>query len=191
MAKVGEQRSADLTGRSKSTVQRAMNSGKLSFTIDSNERRVVDVSELERVFGLKKANSQETDSPQDQEKIANLLEMERLRLRVRMLEEQLEAANSQIEDLKSQRDLWQRQANQVLLTSQYSQKQAEELKAEIKRREESARARREKLESESRKRGAQNQNAHSGTARPLTGAMQDDASDAFNFKGLWKKVKGE
>ena len=53
MAKVGAQRAAELTGKSKSTVQRAMNSGKLSFELDANGRRVIDVSELERVFGLK------------------------------------------------------------------------------------------------------------------------------------------
>ena len=52
MSKVGAQRAADLTGRSKSTVQRAMKSGKLSFEIDENGQRLVDVSELERVFGM-------------------------------------------------------------------------------------------------------------------------------------------
>ena len=52
MAKVGAQRAAELTGRSKSTVQRSMNSGKLSFEIDGNGRRLIDVSELDRVFGL-------------------------------------------------------------------------------------------------------------------------------------------
>ena len=52
MAKVGAQRAAELTGRSKSTIQRSMNSGKLSFEIDGNGRRLIDASELDRVFGL-------------------------------------------------------------------------------------------------------------------------------------------
>jgi len=52
MAKVGAQRAAELTGKSKSTIQRAMNSGKLSYELDANNRRIIDVSELERVFGL-------------------------------------------------------------------------------------------------------------------------------------------
>ena len=34
MAKVGAQRAAELTGKSKSTVQRAMNNGKISFDKD-------------------------------------------------------------------------------------------------------------------------------------------------------------
>ena len=52
MAKVGAKRAAELTGKSKSTIQRAMKSGKVSYEVLDNNRRVVDVSELERVFGL-------------------------------------------------------------------------------------------------------------------------------------------
>jgi len=52
MAKVGAQRAAELTGKSKSTIQRAMNNGKLSYEMDNNKRRIIDVSELERVYGL-------------------------------------------------------------------------------------------------------------------------------------------
>ena len=52
MAKVGAQRAAELTGKSKSTIQRSMNNGKLSYEMDTSGRRVIDVSELERVFGL-------------------------------------------------------------------------------------------------------------------------------------------
>ena len=58
MAKVGAQRAAVLTGRSKSTVQRAMNAGKLSYEQDANGRRIIDVSELERVFGIKPSKPQ-------------------------------------------------------------------------------------------------------------------------------------
>mgnify|MGYP001236298465 CR=1 FL=1 len=59
MAKVGAQRAAVLTGKSKSTVQRAMNSGKLSYELDQNGRRVIDVSELERVFGIQQQSVQQ------------------------------------------------------------------------------------------------------------------------------------
>lgn len=50
MAKVGAQRAAELTGKSKSTVQRAMKSGKISYEVDHNGRRVIDVAELERAL---------------------------------------------------------------------------------------------------------------------------------------------
>ncbi len=186
MAKVGAQRAAELTGKSKSTIQRAMNSGKLSYEIDANSRRIIDVSELDRVFGLQ--NTAETASQQnsveaEMKKATDMLEMERMKMRVRMLEDQLDVAKEQIEDLKAQRDQWQKQAQQVLLTSEYSQKQAEEYKAQLKEREEKAKQRRaEMLESKMKNLKGQNQNL------PAKGEAAKD--DKGNFGGLWKKIKG-
>ena len=73
MAKVGPQRAAELTGRSKSTIQRAMNGGKLSFEVDANGRRLIDVSELDRAFGLESTTP--TNAPsveQELEKAASM-----------------------------------------------------------------------------------------------------------------------
>ena len=190
MAKVGAQRAAELTGRSKSTIQRAMNSGKLSYELDNNGRRVIDVSELERCFGLSQSGSgggaaANASVQQELEKAQHLLETERQKMRIRMLEEQLETANGQIDDLKEQRDKWQKQASQVLITSQYSQKQAEELAEQLKERERRARERREqmqqkKLEEQMKQLEAQNENDQT-----------DDDEQAGAFNGLWKKVKGQ
>lgn len=163
MAKVGAQKAADITGVSKSTIQRAMKSGKLSFGIDDNGYRVIDVSELERVYGLKTpvdaqgnpVTKAETPAEKTVEtelaKASTMIEMERMKMRIYMLEQQLETANGHIEDLKSQRDQWQKQASQVLITSEYSQKQAEELKEQIRLRDErvrAAKAKREKMRAE-------------------------------------------
>ncbi|NCT41533.1 MAG: entry exclusion 1 domain-containing protein [Alphaproteobacteria bacterium] len=192
MAKVGAQRAGELTGKSKSTIQRAMNSGKLSFELDNNGRRVIDVSELERCFGLQN-DSGASSAPaaasvqQELDKAQNLLEAERNKMRIRMLEEQLESANAQIEDLKAQRDQWQKQASQVLLTSQYSQKQAEDLAAQIKEREERARARREQMQQQQSKK--QNLEGNVSKLQPHNENQQED--EKFNFNGLWKKVKGQ
>lgn len=181
MAKVGAQRAAELTGKSKSTIQRAMNSGKLSYELDQNGRRIIDVSELDRAFGLQKSETSSGSSvEQELEKASTLIEMERMKMRVKMLEDQLQAAEAQIEDLKAQRDQWQKQASQVLLTSQYSQKQAEDLAEQLKQREQRARERREKmeqrkLEERMKKLEAGNENDESGNA----------------FSGLWKRVKGQ
>jgi hypothetical protein len=126
-----------------------MDKGKLSFEIDANNRRLIDVSELERVFGIK-SQTKETArnaSPEttgadtiamelELEKARHALELDRLKMEVRMAQEQLEIAQQQIEDLKVQRDLWQKQAQQILITSQYSQKQSEERIAELREREE-------------------------------------------------------
>ena len=190
MAKVGAQRAAELTGRSKSTVQRAMNSGKLSFEIDANGRRLIDASELDRVFGLlpqgssagSNAATQETSPQSELQRAADMLEIERLKMRVRGLEEQLEIVRDQLEDMRGQRDLWQKQSQQILITSQYSQRQAEELKEELRQREERGRLAKQKmLEDRMNRMKGQNENAR--TAAP--------AASGVDFQGLWNKIRGK
>ena len=139
MAKVGVQRATELTGKSKSTIQRAMKSGKISYDIDNN-RKLIDVSELERVFGTISMNETANENAvpsyeMELQKAKHALEIDRLELKIKMLEDQLDNAYSQIDDLKSQRDSWQKQAQQVLLTSEYAQKQSDERIAELQRRE--------------------------------------------------------
>ncbi len=202
MAKVGAQRAAELTGRSKSTIQRAMDKGKLSYELDANGRRVIDVSELDRAFGLRPEDSESSSggnsAEQEMERAAAMLEGERLKMRIRMLEDQLEMAQAQIADLKDQRDLWQKQASQVLLTSQFSQKQAEELRAELKERERRAKERREQIERQQLEKNVKklrpgNENAaaqgNAQKADAVTATSAAPADENFNFKGLWKKVK--
>ena len=190
MAKVGAQRAAELTGRSKSTVQRAVNSGKLSFEIDANGRRLIDASELDRVFGLLPqgagnagAATQESSSQAELQRAADMLEIERLKMRVRGLEEQLERTREQLEDMRGQRDLWQKQSQQILITSQYSQKQAEELKEELRQREERARQAKQKI-LEDRMKRMQGQNENVQTPDAAVGQT------AINFQGLWNKIRG-
>ncbi len=182
MAKVGAQRASELTGRSKSTIQRAMNNGKLSFEVDSAGRRVVDVSELERAFGLEKSGSPVASGiEQELEKAKQMLDVERMKMQLKALQDQLDSAQDQISDLKEQRDKWQKQADQVLITSQYSQKQAEELRNEMKERERKAVERRQqRLDEKVKLLNPNNENS-----------QEEAVADNTVFQGLWKKVKGE
>lgn len=207
MAKVGAQRAAELTGKSKSTIQRSMNSGKLSYELDSNKRRIIDVSELERVYGLKSAGKAATSSAapatssveDELKKAADMVEMERMKMKIKMLEDQVEMTSTNLEDMKAQRDQWQKQAQQVLITSQYSQKQAEEYKEELRTREDNARKRREQMMAERmQKMQGQGQNQNQRTSgqsqnqRKMTDANANKASALpLNFQGLWKKIKGD
>lgn len=164
-----------------------MNSGKLSYELDANGRRIIDVSELERAFGLENqsgGSSSNTSVEQELEKAAGLIEMERMKMRIQMLEAQLQASETQVDDLKAQRDQWQKQASQVLITSQYSQKQAEELAEQLKERERKARERREKMEQQKledkmKKLKADNENA------------EDQEQSENVFDSLIKRVKGQ
>lgn len=189
MAKVGAQRAAELTGRSKSTIQRAMNSGKLSFEVDGNGRRLIDASELDRVFGLlpqtgDTTQKETTSSQAELQRAADMLEIERLKMRVKALEEQLEMTKEQLEDMRGQRDLWQKQSQQILITSQYSQKQAEELKEELRQREERARMAKQKaLEDRMKRMQGQNENAKD--------AAQQTTAAGTGFQDLWNKIRGK
>ena len=190
MSKVGPQRAAELTGRSKSTIQRAMNAGKLSFEIDTAGRRVVDVSELERVFGMapeEKGQDVSEAVKVELQRAAEMLEGERLKMRIRILEDQLHTAQDLFEDMKSQRDSWQKQAQQVLLTSQYSQKQAEELKAEIKERDAREAARRAALEE--RMRRLKDQSNNQNNSKPAKVAATGDAGSDVPTTSFWERVK--
>ncbi|MCB1563459.1 MAG: entry exclusion 1 domain-containing protein [Alphaproteobacteria bacterium] len=197
MAKVGAQRAADLTGKSKSTIQRAMNTGKLSYELDPNGRRIIDVSELERCFGLQKQDGGNSGSSagtgsveQELEKVTAMLEADRMKMRIEMLENQLEAAQDQIDDLKGQRDQWQKQASQVLITSQFSQKQAEQLQAQLEERERRAKERRQqKVDEQMQRMKAHNENAQASSQAEKTAATEVEDDESFNFAGLWKKVK--
>jgi hypothetical protein len=169
MAKVGAQRASELTGRSKSTIQRAMKIGKVSFEVEEGGRRVIDVAELERAFGLLPQGAAGPAVAED------ALEIERLKGAVKLLESQLEAAREQITDLKVQRDLWQKQAQQVLLSNQYTQKQAEDLKEELKERERRAKARR--------------QQEITQRMQALKGGNENKPAAAV--AGLWSKILGK
>jgi predicted nucleic acid-binding Zn-ribbon protein len=192
MAKVGAQRAAELTGKSKSTIQRAMKAGKLSYEVLDNGRRAIDVSELERVFGLE----EKTATPQAQanvveaelQKAKDMIEMERLKMRIRSLEDQLHTVNEQMNDVKEQRDQWQKQAQQVLLTNQHTQQQADELKKQLAEREERERIMRQKRMSQQMQqlqRRTQNQNP---AARVQQAPQQAQPAQS---DGLWARLTGK
>lgn len=165
MAKVGAHRASELTGRSKSTIQRAMKTGKLSYEVDDAGRKLIDVSELERVFGLEQDNGRGNNAQSDAsiqyelQRASDMLEMERLKMRLKSAEDQLHNTQAHLNDMREQRDQWQKQAAQILLTSQHAQKQADDLQATLKEREKREQAMRQKqMEMRTRKLQAENQN---------------------------------
>lgn len=161
MAKLTVQEAADISGKSKATITRAMKSGRLSFELNEQDEKVIDMSELERVyapFNVKKKSSSEDAVRAELQRAQDMLEVERIKMRVRGLEDQLHMTQQQLEDMKEQRDQWQKQAQQILITSQVSQKQAEELKQELREREARERAARQRQMEERLRRQAQNQN---------------------------------
>jgi hypothetical protein len=64
MTKVGLMKAAELTGKSASTIHRAMKAGRLSFDINEHGERVIDASELFCVFPPK-ASGETSDELRD------------------------------------------------------------------------------------------------------------------------------
>ena len=105
---------AKLSGRAKSTISKAIKDGRLSAERNEKGGFKIDGSELSRVFPFPVENRTtvpQTNTTNEHEN--KVLEVE---LKVeRQMRERLEA---EIEDLKTQRDKWQDQAQMLLLSNQ-------------------------------------------------------------------------
>ena len=124
MAKVGLQRAAELTGKSRSTIHRAMTAGRLSYEKTESGDRLVDVSELQRLFGDVRSESVRDDAPEDRGHATQLAEtraqLELERAKNDLLAERIEELKAREGELREDRDRWRTQAEGAtrLLTHQ-------------------------------------------------------------------------
>lgn len=101
---------------SKATLYRDINSGKVSCEIDNKGRKVIDTSELIRVYGeLKTPKTQETVSrngsmkPQETGETVSLLKQ-----KIGFLESQLEDSKKREDDLQQQRERLYQERDKLL-----------------------------------------------------------------------------
>lgn len=102
---------AKAVGKTKSTITKAIASGKLSAIKNDNGAWEIDASELYRVYPptpLETVKIEQNDTLKETD--GNSKEIE-------ALERLLKAAEEQIDDLKADRNEWRKQANQLLLTN--------------------------------------------------------------------------
>jgi hypothetical protein len=112
MALIGLTEAAKLTGKDKTTIHRAMKSGRLSFTVGGDGDRQIDPAELERVFPIKSHDGETEVAPRNHKKagsnnvqIAQLIaQLEIERTKTAALEERLADKNSVIDDLRQRLD---------------------------------------------------------------------------------------
>ena len=118
---VGLNEAARLTGKDQSTITRACQSGRLSFTKDESGNRMFDLAELERVYGPLRKPEEQTD-PAPTADIAAITEaLERARAaEVTGLQREIRRLEDQVRLLETQCSQWQGQASQItrLLTDQ-------------------------------------------------------------------------
>lgn len=111
MSELSLSQAAKLTGKSKSTINRAIKTGKISATRHDDGSYSIDPAELSRVFNMEpfegsKVRVVEPDEP-------------RLLERIGALEAMLNREREVSADLKEDRDRWRQQAT-ALLTDQRS-----------------------------------------------------------------------
>jgi len=102
---------AKAVGKTKSTITKAIASGKLSAIKNDNGAWEIDASELYRVYPPTPLEIVEIEHKD------TLKETGRNSKEIQALERLLKAAEEQIDDLKADRDEWRKQANQLLLTN--------------------------------------------------------------------------
>lgn len=100
---------AKATGKSKSTISKALKNGVISAEKGANGAFKIDPSELHRVFPANsiKEHSQPTENT-SKERLETAVKLAQLEVR-------LEAAEKRAEDLEKDRDSWRNQANSLLV----------------------------------------------------------------------------
>ena len=111
-------KAAEVSGKSKSTINRAIKSGKLSAHRNEDGSYDIDPSELARVFPTK---GSDTSSKEPNEKHMEPHKIQILEAQLDAAHERLKVASDRlmekdeiITDLKSDRDSWRQQANRIL-----------------------------------------------------------------------------
>ena len=94
--------SAEVCGKSRSTIHRALKSGKLSGSRDANGEWSIDGAELARVFPWDSQDHGHRDSAGQERAAHNIDEV--LAVKVAMLEQQLEREQDTVADLRKRLD---------------------------------------------------------------------------------------
>src|SRR5690348_18270004 len=101
------------TGLSKTTIFRAIKSGKISGSKDVNGQWQVEPAELHRVYPPFAEAAESTDAPQRDAPAAAELE-----LKLAVMEARVIYLNDALDEMRGQRNAWQTQAERLALTDE-------------------------------------------------------------------------
>src|SRR3954451_10938488 len=130
---VGLNEAARLTGKDASTITRAGQPGRLSFTKDESGNRMFDLAELGRVYGPLRKPEEHTDPAPTADIPAITEALERAHAaEVTWLQREMRRLEDQIRLLETQCNQWQGQASQItwLLTDQREQAERDRARQE-------------------------------------------------------------
>jgi hypothetical protein len=119
MSKVSISEAARLTGKPRSTLHRHIGNGTLSKESDGQGKPVLDIAELERVYGPllqadMKHNGVMLHSATSETVAANRAEIEGLRRENTLLRDQLEDVKRERQKWQEEADSWRKQATALL-----------------------------------------------------------------------------
>ena len=104
MAELTLSQAAQLAGRSKSTLSRAVANGKLSVARRDGNQVLIDVSELERVYGpLERRNVAQNVAPERHATPSEAIEISLLKTRLQELEQDRRDLREQLEQERAER----------------------------------------------------------------------------------------
>ena len=107
---------AKATGKSKTTIQRAISKGKISAHKDQDGRYSIDPSELHRVFSLVTDETVSRDPDLDTSRPYD--ETPELRAKIEALEAMLAREREALDEAREDRDAWKNQATALLAAPQ-------------------------------------------------------------------------
>jgi hypothetical protein len=102
---------AKATGKSKTTIQRAVSKGLISALKEKSGRYSIDPSELHRVFPMIPS---ETVSKPSQVDTSRPLDETPLKMKIEALEAMLEREREALTEMRTDRDAWKQQATALL-----------------------------------------------------------------------------
>jgi predicted site-specific integrase-resolvase len=102
---------AKATGKSKTTIQRAVSKGLISASKEKNGRYSINPSELHRVFPMVNPDTVAQPSQVDTSRPQNETP---LQMKVEALEAMLEREREALTEMRSDRDAWKQQATALL-----------------------------------------------------------------------------
>jgi TolA-binding protein len=128
---VGLNEAARLTGKDASTITRACQAGRLSFSKDESGNRMFDLAELERVYGPLRKPEEQTAPTANVAAITEALERAHA-AEVTGLQREIRRLEDQVRLLETQCSQWQGQASQItrLLTDQREQAERDRMQQE-------------------------------------------------------------
>ena len=112
---------ARATGLSKTTISKALKSGKLSYRSKTSAGYEIDPAELMRVYPLTAPQPATVDDPHPQEERVTVTPEpgdEALRAEVKMLREMVEMMKADRAELKEDRDEWRTQAQRLAISQE-------------------------------------------------------------------------